>query len=75
MFFYWQVFDHYHIKEQDHNMYLHCSNIWYKAQLPWDYESAFANSTCLFSVVQSTTGVSPNAVLKGYVNGSHHIVH
>jgi hypothetical protein len=64
------VFEDYHVREQERQVYLHCSNIWYKGELPWKHRSAFANSSCLFSVVQSTTGVSPGQVLKGYVNGS-----
>lgn len=42
---------------------LHCNNVWYHEQLPWDAVSAKANENCLFSVVQSTTNVKASTLL------------
>ncbi len=43
---------------------LHCFNVWYAEQLPWQAARALRpECNCLFSVVQSSTGVSPGHVL------------
>jgi len=42
---------------------LHCFDVWFSAQLPWPAQEAYA-SGCLFSVLQSTSGISPSLVLK-----------
>jgi hypothetical protein len=55
------------------NVQLHCYDVWYKEQLPWradlamgscNYNSSSSTNCCLFSVVQSSTGVSPGKVLR-----------
>ena len=45
---------------------LHCYNVWFAGQLPWQAGRAKLARNCLFSVVQSTSGVSSSAVLKLY---------
>lgn len=45
---------------------LHCHNVWFASQLPWRADLAAEAKHCLFSVIQSTTGVSPSSVLKAY---------
>jgi hypothetical protein len=45
---------------------LHCYNVWYAAQLPWPAEEASRAANCMFSVVQSSTGVSPGSILHMY---------
>mmetsp|Transcript_26119 Transcript_26119/g.80368 ORF Transcript_26119/g.80368 Transcript_26119/m.80368 type:complete len:105 (-) Transcript_26119:286-600(-) len=42
-----------------------CRAIWFKGQLPWDSVTAFQDPSCVFSLVQSTTGISPSAVATG----------
>lgn len=50
------------LHEPQYNYRLHCHDIWYAHQLPWDGAAA-ATSNCLFSVVQGSTGVSPSKIL------------
>ena len=45
---------------------LHCFNVWFAEQLPWQAEDAF-RSSCMFSVVQSTSGVPASSVLRQYL--------
>eukprot|EP01041_Mallomonas_annulata_P009798 gene9798-20386_t len=43
---------------------LHCHDIWFAAQLPWNASAARdPTCPCLFSVVQSSTGVSTGSLL------------
>lgn len=62
----WQVFDELHVSEEEAGVRLHCHNVWFAGHLPWPAEEASRAADCLFSVVQSTTGVSPSAVLSLY---------
>lgn len=62
---YYHVFAHIHTPETE-EIYLHCHNVWFVEQLPWSVEAAKHNQSCLFSVVQSTTNVSPNFILQQY---------
>lgn len=59
-----RVFHEVHLPEELAGLYLHCSNVWYTHQLPWKAEEAYRNSTCLFSVVQSSTGATPSSILR-----------
>jgi hypothetical protein len=81
-----KVFDSLHISEdaahssddKSRNMVrLHCFDVWYSTQLPWQpFKIEFElvdqvgesyshwNQSCLFSVVQSSSGVSPSAILR-----------
>jgi hypothetical protein len=61
-----KVFDELHISEEEAGVRLHCYNVWYASQLPWLAEEASKTEDCVFSVVQSTSGVSPGAVLSLY---------
>jgi hypothetical protein len=64
-----RIFDELHIM-QDPSLKLHCHDIWFSSQLPWDFEAAH-NSECLFSVIQSSAGISPNTIwaqLKSHIN-------
>jgi hypothetical protein len=68
-----QIFNRLHFKEKsavgavgNNTTVLHCNNVWYQDQLPWQAAEAAAAHNCLFSVVQSSTGVSPSVVLKQY---------
>lgn len=45
---------------------LHCHNVWFASQLPWRADLAAEANNCLFSVIQSTTGVSPSSVLRAF---------
>jgi len=49
------------LHEPQHNFRLHCHDIWYANQLPWDAAAA-ATSNCLFSIIQGSTGVSPSKI-------------
>lgn len=62
----YRVFDQLHIREEEAGLFLHCNNVWYAHELPWKAQEAFANESCLFSVVQSTTGVAPVKVLRAF---------
>jgi hypothetical protein len=52
---------------------LHCYDVWYSSQLPWQASNALHEScNCFFSVVQSSSGVNPEDLLtlwKNYSNG------
>jgi hypothetical protein len=68
-----QIFNRLHFRERsavgavgNNTTVLHCNNVWYQDQLPWQAAEAAAAHNCLFSVVQSSTGVSPSVVLKQY---------
>ncbi len=50
-----------HLRER--NISLLCRPIWYREQLPWDAAAAFSNSSCLFSLVQSSAITNPSQVL------------
>lgn len=54
------VLDHYHmfnyLHYQSNKNYLHCFDVWYDFDFPWDSIGAM-RSGCLFSVIQSSTGV------------------
>jgi hypothetical protein len=50
------------IHEPQNKVLLHCHDVWFEDQLPWNAAAAYA-STCLFSVVQSSTGVSPSDII------------
>ena len=39
-----------------------CNAVWFQNQLPWDLPAALRNSTCIFSLVQSTADLPPSAV-------------
>lgn len=42
---------------------LHCCNIWFPSQSSFSFDDAFGNSyECIFSVVQSTAGISPSKI-------------
>lgn len=63
----YHVFHNLHIDEIEtlgsiSPIYLHCNNVWYADQWPWDANSAYANTSCLFSVVQSTSDVPVSKV-------------
>ncbi len=63
-----QVFDGLHIDQLSgdalkRRRQLHCGDVWYAEQLPWVL-SQQTRDECWFSVVQSSTGVSPGSVLK-----------
>jgi hypothetical protein len=58
-----QVFDELHFPESP-ACYLHCHNVWFQHQLPWRDSDAQQNQSCLFSVVQSSSGASPSEILK-----------
>ena len=45
---------------------LHCYNVWYSTQLPWNAELVKEATNCAFSVIQSSTGVSPSSILALY---------
>lgn len=70
------MFDELHVSEEDvaralgdraaESPRLHCYNVWYVAQLPWPAEEASRAANCMFSVVQSSTGVSPGTILRMY---------
>lgn len=58
------MFDGLHVEQSD-SLKLHCNDVWYREQLPWHSataKDADASSPCLFSVVQSSTGVSPGSI-------------
>ena len=55
------VFQELHEPQQEDELMLHCHDVWFAGQLPWDATAAY-NSNCLFSVVQSSTGVSPSKI-------------
>lgn len=46
---------------------LHCYDIWLKTHHPWDAYHALRNQTCVFSVVQSSKGISTNTLYKQYM--------
>ena len=49
------------------NVRLHCCNIWFPSQSPWSFDNALNKSyECLFSVVQSTAGVSPGRIYSAW---------
>jgi hypothetical protein len=54
----YHLFNEFHVV-QNNTAKLHCYDIWYKEQLPWNMENAY-NSGCIFSVVQSSTNFSPS---------------
>lgn len=73
------VFHHLHIRETERwpsendmlaHVYLHCENVWYAAQLPWKAAQAMANTSCIFSVVQSTTQVSASLVYRQLIQAA-----
>lgn len=49
---------------------LHCHDVWYEDQLPWDARAAAA-SGCLFSVVQSSTGADIQTLRTSLRNVRH----
>lgn len=50
---------------------LHCYDVWYASQLPWQASNALhENSNCFFSVVQSSSGVNPEDLLTLWKNYS-----
>ena len=60
------VLDYYHLFDELHfeaegGSNIHCFDVWYAYQLPWDVTSA-KRSRCLFSVVQSSTGLSASTL-------------
>lgn len=65
-----QLFDLLHLDEVQMGVKLHCHNVWYAHQLPWPAEEALSDQSCIFSVVQSSTGVSPGALFRQYVSNS-----
>jgi hypothetical protein len=64
-----QVFGDYHIKQEFTGVFLHCADVWFRRELPWNEKLGFSNSSCYFSVIQSTTGVSPGEVLRAFFAG------
>lgn len=66
----YKVFEEVHIREESHGIFLHCHNVWFVEQLPWSSDLAFRNTSCLFSVVQSTTGIASNILLQQYQDSS-----
>lgn len=67
-----KLFDELHIRENTHSSTnnptrLHCYNVWYPEQLPWLAEQAVRDTQCLFSVIQSSTGVSPRLIYEQYL--------
>jgi hypothetical protein len=51
---------------------LHCYDVWFASQLPWKAEKIrMAGSNCLFSVVQSSTGVDPIVLLSLWNDNFH----
>lgn len=51
---------------------LHCFDVWYPSQLPWQAYNALSDSCdCLFSVVQSSSGADPNDLLLLWRNNSN----
>jgi hypothetical protein len=64
-----QVFHQLHVSEEMSShpgpqMFLHCENVWFMHQLPWNAQRAYANTSCLFSVVQSTLNVPASDILR-----------
>ena len=64
-----EVFHDLHVQEslvsrvgKSNGVYLHCNNVWYADQWPWDAVAAKQNDSCLFSVVQSTTNIAASMV-------------
>ncbi len=55
-----KIFPYLHVPQI--TLSLHCHDVWYAESLPWDAAAALRDS-CLFSVVQSSTGISPSKVL------------
>ena len=41
-----------------------CAAVWFAAQLPWDAAAAFDDPSCVFSLIQSTTGLPPSTVAR-----------
>jgi hypothetical protein len=62
-----QVFDSLYFPEHG-QCYLHCHNVWFREQLPWQYEVAARNASCLFSVVQSNTGLSSSDLYRQFLS-------
>lgn len=62
--------------ELDHSkesIRLHCYNVWFTNQLPWNAASAMNNRcNCIFSVVQSTTQVKPSEVYRQWKDELSH---
>ena len=47
------VFDTLHVDQKEKNKQLHCEDVWYAAQLPWNAQAAVSdNVSCFFSVIQ-----------------------
>ena len=57
-----QVFHELHWPDHSSDHQLHCWDVWFGRDLPWNHKKALASS-CLFSIVQSRTLVSPTEVL------------
>ena len=62
------IFDLLHVSDMEIGLTrLHCNDVWYIDQLPWSPLNAVPGTTkwkCIFSVVQSSTGVSPSTIHK-----------
>lgn len=61
----YRLFDELHFPSGEDK--LHCFDIWYASDFPWDYSGA-VRSKCTFSVVQSSTGVSATT-LYSHISG------
>jgi hypothetical protein len=60
------VFDELYFPESSGYHFLHCNNVWFSSQLPWNYQEAANNRACLFSVIQSSSGLSVNTLYSQY---------
>jgi hypothetical protein len=56
--FLFQVFHDLHIAEGAEGRYLSCNEVWFAKDLPFQSEKAYGNSSCYFSLIQSSTGIS-----------------
>eukprot|EP01039_Chlorochromonas_danica_P009552 gene9552-10557_t len=64
------VFPHLHLTEEEAGVYLSCEEVWYAHDLPWKAEQAYGNTSCLFSLVQSSSAVDPQLIRSALLSPS-----
>ena len=59
-----KIFHDLHFRESDNTVLLHCYDVWFEGQAPWNIDGALSSdSPCIFSVIQSTSGVRASTLL------------
>jgi hypothetical protein len=63
-----QIFDTLHFPSSGDSPQLHCCDIWFPMDIPqWSHENSRSRS-CLFNVLQSSSGIRPRSILEAIQN-------